>query len=245
MTRIRLKNVNFSYRYFPSISGGLLRSNAGLRSHLVFENFNLDIHDGDRVALLGVNGAGKSTLLKIMAGVYTPERGEVISKGKIYSFFGRSIGVMPQLSGLENLEIRGLLLNLPDEIIQNKIKQIIDFSELGEAIYRPVSTYSVGMRTRLTFGMLMFVEADIMLIDEGLGAGDKFFLKKAQKFIESLLDSSKILVFANHSMELLKKFCNKAVLIDAGEIIQFGELDKVIHLYNHLRHLELKTNNAK
>ncbi|KAA3646959.1 MAG: ABC transporter ATP-binding protein [Proteobacteria bacterium] len=239
MAHITLNNVSFSYRYFPSISGGLLKSNAGLKSHLVFKDFNLEINDGDRVALLGVNGAGKSTLLKVMAGVYTPEQGTVTTEGKIYSFFGRSIGVMPQLSGLENLEIRGLLLNLPDKIIQEKIKQIIDFTELGDAIYRPVSTYSMGMKTRLTFGMLMFVEADIMLIDEGLGAGDKFFLEKAQAFIESLLDSSKILVFANHSMELIKKFCNKAILIDSGQIVQFGAIEEVIKRYNHLRHIEI------
>jgi len=239
MAHIILKDVDFSYRYFPSISGGLLRSNAGLKSHLVFENFNLEINDGDRVALLGVNGAGKSTLLKVMAGVYTPEQGKVTTQGKIYSFFGRSIGVMPQLSGLENLEIRGLLLNLPDPVIQEKIKSIIEFTELGDAIYRPVSTYSMGMKTRLTFGMLMFVEADIMLIDEGLGAGDKFFLEKAQKFIENLLDSSKIMVFANHSMELVKKFCNKAILIDSGEIIQFGQIEEVIKRYNQLRYKEI------
>ncbi|MCX7544507.1 ABC transporter ATP-binding protein [Marinicella gelatinilytica] len=240
MAYITLKGVDFSYRYFPSISGGLLKSNSGLKSHLVFENFNLEINDGDRVALLGVNGAGKSTLLKIMAGVYTPEQGQVSTDGKIYSFFGRSIGVMPQLSGLENLEIRGLLLNLPSTFIQEKIEEIIEFTELGDAIYRPVSTYSMGMKTRLTFGMLMFVEADIMLIDEGLGAGDKFFLEKAQKFIEDLLDSSKIMVFANHSMELVKKFCNKAILIDAGEIVQFGDIEAVISRYNHLRHIALQ-----
>lgn len=239
MAHIKLDNVSFSYRYFPSISGGLLKSNAGLKSHLVFENFNLEINDGDRVALLGVNGAGKSTLLKVMAGVYTPEQGAVTTEGKIYSFFGRSIGVMPQLSGLENLEIRGLLLNLSETRIQDKIKEIIEFTELGDAIHRPVSTYSMGMKTRLTFGMLMFVEADIMLIDEGLGAGDKFFLNKAQKFIENLLDSSKIMVFANHSMELVRKFCNKAILIDSGEIAQFGPIEEVIKRYNHLRHIEI------
>lgn len=239
MAHIKLDNVSFSYRYFPSISGGLLKSNAGLKSHLVFENFNLEINDGDRVALLGVNGAGKSTLLKIMAGVYTPEQGEVSTEGKIYSFFGRSIGVMPQLSGLENLEIRGLLLNLSETVIKETIQKIIEFTELGDAIYRPVSTYSMGMKTRLTFGMLMFVKADIMLIDEGLGAGDKFFLEKAQNFIDELLDSSKIMVFANHSMELVKKFCNKGILIDSGEIVQFGQIEEVIQRYNHLRHIEI------
>lgn len=146
---------------------------------------------------------------------------------------------MPQLSGLENLEIRGLLLNLSETVIKETIQKIIEFTELGDAIYRPVSTYSMGMKTRLTFGMLMFVKADIMLIDEGLGAGDKFFLEKAQNFIDELLDSSKIMVFANHSMELVKKFCNKGILIDSGEIVQFGQIEEVIQRYNHLRHIEI------
>lgn len=231
MSYIKLNNVTFTYKYFPSISGGLLKSNAGLKSNTALTHFNLEIINGDRVALLGKNGAGKSTLLKTIAGVVKPEEGEVITRGSVYSFFGRNVGVMPQLSGLENLKIRGLLLDLNDDLIETKVKEIAEFTELGKDLYRPVSSYSQGMKARLTFGMLMFVEADILLIDEGLAAGDQFFIKKAHKFVSELLGNSKILMFASHSTQLLQKFCNKAILIEDGQILEFGKFDQVMQQY--------------
>ncbi len=234
MTSISLDNITFSYKYFPSISGGLLKSNAGLKTQTALSQVSLEIQNGDRVALLGTNGSGKSTLLKIIAGIYKPEKGTVTTVGKVYTFLGRNVGVMPQLSGYDNLTVRGLLLDLPDQVIKEKIKEIIEFSELGDDIHRPVSTYSMGMRARLTFGMLMFIEADILLIDEGLGAGDQFFLEKARNFIDGLLDSSKILLFANHSNQLLRQFCNKALLVNQGEVVAFGEFEKVLHQYNSI-----------
>ncbi len=235
MTSISLENITFSYKYFPSISGGLLKSNSGLKSQTALSDVNLQINHGDRVALLGTNGAGKSTLLKIIAGIYKPEKGEVKTEGRVYTFLGRNVGVMPQLSGYDNLTVRGLLLDLPDDVIEEKIKSIVEFTELGDGIHRPVSTYSMGMRARLTFGMLMFIDADILLIDEGLGAGDQFFLEKARRFINDLLDNSKILIFANHSNQLLKQFCNKALLVNEGHILSFGAFDEVLHQYNHLK----------
>lgn len=232
MAFIKLKDVTFTYQYFPSISGGLFKSNAGLKSNLALTNFNLEINHGDRVALLGKNGAGKSTLLKTIAGVIKPEQGEVLVDGSVYSFFGRNVGVMPQLSGYENLKIRGLLLNLSDKEIDTKIVEIATFTELGNDLHRPVSSYSQGMKARLTFGMLMFIDAEILLIDEGLAAGDQFFLKKAKAFIDKLLDNSKILIFASHSPQLLKRFCTKAILIENGGVVKFGELNEVMKLYN-------------
>lgn len=232
MAYIKLKDVTFTYQYFPSISGGLFKSNAGLKSNLALTDFNLEIKHGDRVALFGQNGAGKSTLLKTIAGVIKPEQGEVLVDGTVYSFFGRNVGVMPQLSGFENLKIRGLLLNLSDEAIETKLDEIAEFTELGNDLHRPVSSYSQGMKARLTFGMLMFIDAEILLIDEGLAAGDQFFIEKAQAFVEQLLDSSKILIFASHSVQLLRKFCNKAIFIDQGRVIKSGDFNEVLKQYN-------------
>ncbi|WP_154223987.1 ABC transporter ATP-binding protein [Marinicella rhabdoformis] len=235
MSEIILKDVSFSYRYFSSIAGGLFQSNGGLQRKMALDKVNLHINQGDRVALLGVNGAGKSTLLKLISGVFKPESGEVKTVGTIYSFFGRNVGVMPQLSGMDNLHVRGLLLNLSEEKIQKKLSQILGFIELGSAINRPVSTYSQGMKARLTFGMLMFVKADILLIDEGLGAGDQFFLEKTRLFIDELLDQSKILIFANHSQQLLGRFCNKALLMNDAKVEAFGNIEEVLATYNQLK----------
>lgn len=233
MALLQIKNITFSYKYLPSISGGLLKSNAGFQTAKALSDVSLSLKDGDRVALFGTNGSGKSTLLKVIAGIYKPELGHVETEGVIYSFFGRNVGVLPQLSGRENLIIRGLLLNLSDVVIKEKIKEIIQFTELEDSIERPVNTYSNGMRARLTFGMLMFVKADILLIDEGLSAGDQFFIEKARSFIDGLLDKSKILLFANHSNQMLERFCNKAILMNNGKLISFGAFDSVLEQYNN------------
>lgn len=235
MSQIVLDNVSFTYKYFSSVSGGLLKGQGGLKSKNALDAISLTIEKGSRVALLGVNGAGKSTLLKLIAGVYKPTQGSINTSGTIYSFFGRNVGVMPQLSGEENLRVRGLLLGLSDQEIEEKVVEILDFIELGNAIKRPVSTYSQGMKARLTFGMLMFVQADILLIDEGLGAGDQFFMEKTKQFIDELLDQSKILIFANHSQHLLKRFCNKGLLIDHAHVAAYDDIDSVLATYNRLK----------
>ncbi len=235
MAQIQLKNVTFSYKYFPSIGGGLFKSSSGLKSKVALRHIDLNIEKGDTVALLGTNGAGKSTLLKLISGVFKPEQGVVKTNGKIYSFFGRNVGVMPQLSGYDNLKVRGLLLNLNDKEIAEKIEEIVEFTGLGEDLERPVSTYSQGMRARLTFGMLMFVNAEILLVDEGLAAGDKFFLAKTHKFVNDLLDQSKILIFASHSNELLRRFCKKALWLNNGEVMAFGSFETVLKQYNQFK----------
>ncbi len=232
MSYIHLQNVEFHYRYYSSLGFGLFKKNSKLKQNLALSDINLNINEGDRVALLGKNGAGKSTLLKLMAGVIPIAKGDIDVKGKIYSFFGRNVGVNPYLSGWENLYIRGLILGLNKTEIEDKLEEIAEFTELGESLKMPVSTYSAGMKARLTFSMLMFVDADILLVDEGLGAGDRFFIDKARAFVDELLKQSKILIFASHSDHLLKRFCNKALLLKEGKIIKYGDYDSIVKLYN-------------
>lgn len=231
MSQINLNQVHFSYRYYSSLGFGLFKKNSKVNQNSALNDINLDIKDGDRVALFGRNGAGKSTLLKVMAGVIPPTQGEVNVDGKIYSFFGRDVGVNPFLSGYENLYVRGLVLGLSKPVIEAKLIEIADFTELGENLNLPVTTYSQGMKARLTFAMLMFVDADVLLVDEGLGAGDRFFIDKARAFVDQLLDSSKILIFASHSEHLLKRFCNKGLLLKDGEIVDYGDFNEVCELY--------------
>lgn len=232
MSHIHLRNVDFHYRYYSSLGFGLFKKNSKLNQNLALRQINLKINEGDRVALLGKNGAGKSTLLKLMAGVIPIADGEIDVKGKIYSFFGRNVGVNPYLSGWENLYVRGLILGLKKNEIENRLEEIAEFTELGDSLKMPVSTYSAGMKARLTFSMLMFVDADILLVDEGLGAGDRFFIDKARAFVDELLKQSKILVFASHSDHLLKRFCNKALLLKNGMMVKYGDYESVVELYN-------------
>ncbi len=184
MSKINIQNINFSYRYYASLGFGLFKKNSKVNQNTALQNINLEINDGDRVALLGRNGAGKSTLLKMIAGVIPPTSGDISVEGKIYSFFGRDVGVNPFLSGYENLYVRGLVLGLSKPAIEAKLIEIAEFTELGDNLNLPVSTYSQGMKARLTFSMLMFVDADVLLVDEGLGAGDRFFIDKARAFVD-------------------------------------------------------------
>ncbi len=231
MSSININNVNFSYRYYSSLGFGLFKKNSKVNQNAALDDINLNIQDGDRVALFGRNGAGKSTLLKIMSGVVPPTSGEVKVDGKIYSFFGRDVGVNPFLSGYENLYVRGLVLGLSKKVIEEKLIEIAEFTELGDNLQLPVSTYSQGMKARLTFAMLMFVDADVLLVDEGLGAGDRFFIDKARAFVDQLLDQSKILIFASHSEHLLKRFCNKGLLLKEGKMVSYGSFDAVCKQY--------------
>ncbi len=231
MSSIRLTKINFSYRYYSALGFGLFKKNSKVNQNNALSNINLTINDGDRVALFGRNGAGKSTLLKIISGVIPPTSGAIEVTGKIYSFFGRDVGVNPFLSGYENLYVRGLVLGLNKQEIEVKLNEIAEFTELGENLKLPVSTYSTGMKARLTFSMLMFVNAEVLLVDEGLGAGDRFFIDKARAFVDGLLEQSKILIFASHSEHLLKRFCNKGILLKDGVIVSYDDFDKVRTLY--------------
>lgn len=231
MSSVSINELSFSYRYYASLGFGLFKKNSKINQNSALSNINLNIQDGDRVALFGRNGAGKSTLLKIMAGVIPPSSGTVDVSGRIYSFFGRDVGVNPFLSGYENLYVRGLVLGLSKTVIEEKLVEIAEFTELGDNLNLPVSTYSQGMKARLTFAMLMFVDADVLLVDEGLGAGDRFFIDKARAFVDELLDNSKILIFASHSEHLLKRFCNKGLLLKDGRIVKYGDFGEVCELY--------------
>ncbi len=231
MAHIHLKNVEFSYQYHRSLGLGFFSKPQFREFKHALKGITLDIKEGDRVALLGKNGAGKSTLLKVLSGVLPVNQGEISIDGRVYSFFGRNVGINPFLSGYDNLYIRALFHGLPPAAIAQKLREIAEFTELGDDLNRPVSTYSAGMKARLTFSMLMFVDAEIMLVDEGLGAGDKFFIEKARAYVDYLLDKSKILVFASHSEHLLKRFCNKALLLENGCIKEFGNFETVLKKY--------------
>jgi len=231
MAHIQLNNVYFSYRYHRSLGLGFFTGPQVREEKHALKGINLDIHEGDRIALLGKNGAGKSTLLKVLSGVLPATAGSLTVEGRVYSFFGRNVGINPFLSGYDNLYIRALFHGLSSSAIKSKLKEIAEFTELGDDLERPVLTYSAGMKARLTFSMLMFVEADIMLVDEGLGAGDKYFIEKARAYVDYLLDKSKILIFASHSEHLLKRFCNKAVLLENGQVKANGPFEDVLRKY--------------
>jgi len=196
------------------------------------ENISLSIQDGDRVGLIGHNGAGKSTLLRVMAGVYEPVAGSIHLNGKVSPLFNVSPGLDVDDTGYENILNCGLFLGMSPAEIAEKTPDIAEFTELGEYLDLPVRTYSTGMLTRLGFAIATAIDPEILLLDEGLGAGDARFADRAKQRVDRLVERSSILVLASHGDSLIRAMCNKAVLMDGGRVVAFGPVDETLDLYH-------------
>jgi ABC-2 type transport system ATP-binding protein len=186
---------------------------------------------GDRVGLVGHNGAGKSTLLRLLSGIYEPTRGSATVAGRVAPVFDLGVGMDPEISGYENIIIRGLFLGQTRRQMRAKVDDIAEFTELGDYLSMPLRTYSTGMRIRLAMGVVTSIDPDILLLDEGIGAVDADFLRKAKTRLEELVARSGILVFASHSNEFLARLCRTALWIDHGEIKMAGGIEEVVGAY--------------
>ena len=196
------------------------------------DDVSLAFEHGDRVGLVGHNGAGKTTLLRVLAGIYEPTAGRAFVDGQVAPLFDASLGMDPESTGYENILLRGLYLGLSKAEIRAKTDEIAAFTELGTFLEMPIRTYSAGMHARLAFAVSTCIEPEILLLDEGIGAGDKAFLEKAQHRIAALIGRAGILVLASHAEDLLRRLCNKAVLMERGRVILAGPLDRVLAKYN-------------
>jgi ABC-type polysaccharide/polyol phosphate transport system ATPase subunit len=213
-------------------TGGQIATDANHRIVVeALRNVSLNIKAGDRVALIGSNGAGKTTLLRVMAGVYQPSSGEVLWCGRISPLFDMSLGIDSELSGYDNIRLRGMLLGLSRSQIDTYLPDIVEFTELGDYLSIPVRTYSSGMMTRLTFAVATCFSPEILLMDEWIVAGDAAFLTKAQHRVEGFVERASILVLASHSVEICRKWCTKAVWMERGQIRMFGDIETVLSAY--------------
>lgn len=197
-------------------------------------NINLNLEDGDRLAVLGANGAGKSTLLKVLGGIYRPTQGEVLSSGRIAGLLTPSIGLNGDATGRENILVLGMYMNIPPRDMTRRIGEIIAFAELENYVDMPVRTYSAGMIVRLCFAVATSIEPDILLLDEWIGNADEAFLVKARKRMEDLISRTSIVVLASHSRRLLEEWCNRAVLLNHGRIAAAGGVTEIADRYASL-----------
>ncbi|EEI77388.1 ABC transport system, ATP-binding protein [Corynebacterium striatum] len=195
------------------------------------KDINLHLREGDRVGLVGHNGAGKSTLLRLLSGIYEPTRGSADVRGRVAPVFDLGVGMDPEVSGYDNIIIRGLFLGQTIKQMKNKMDEIAEFSELGDYLAMPLRTYSTGMRVRLALGVVTSIEPEILLLDEGIGAVDAVFMAKARVRLQELVKRSGILVFASHSNDFLAQLCNTALWIDHGTIRCAGEVSEVVSEY--------------
>ncbi|MDB5745688.1 MAG: transporter ATP-binding protein [Massilia sp.] len=195
------------------------------------ENLSFSLEDGTRLGLVGHNGAGKSTLLRLLSGVYTPSEGSARIEGEIGSLIDISLGIDPEASGRENIYLRGALLGISKAEMNERIDEIIDFSELGDFIDMPLRTYSSGMHLRLAFSVSTMVRPDILLMDEWLSVGDQGFTHKAEERLTELVQTTSILVLASHSRDLILKTCNRVLWLEHGRIRMDGTPDEVLPYY--------------
>lgn len=197
----------------------------------VLDDINLKIKKGESVALIGVNGSGKSTLLKLMTKIIYPTKGKITTHGKLTSLLELGAGFHPDFTGRENIYFNASIFGLTKKEIDNKLDDIIKFSELEEFIDNPVRTYSSGMYMRLAFAVAINVEADILLIDEILAVGDQHFQEKCFAKLHELKKSGKTIVIVSHSLDSVKDLCDRAIWINEGHIAMDGDTEKVIKKY--------------
>lgn len=209
----------------------LLKHQISYNEFWALKDINFTLNKGDRLGILGLNGAGKSTLLKVIAGVLKATEGTVTSKGKIAPLLELGAGFDQQYTGRENIYLYGAVLGFSKKFLDEKLDEIIEFSELGKFIDVPVKNYSSGMKSRLGFSVATLVEPDILILDEVLSVGDAKFRKKSEAKIMSMFDKGVTVLFVSHSLDQVKRLCNKAILLEKGQIISRGSIEEVSKVY--------------
>lgn len=225
---IKLNRVG---KNFPENPLNLFRSKKKLKEgHWSIKNVSFTINKGESVAILGDNGSGKSTLLKLILGVTSPTTGDIEVSGKIGGLIELGAGFHKELTGRENIYINGVVLGLKERQVDKIIDDIIEFSELGKHIDKPVKQYSSGMRVRLGFSIAIHVDTDIVLLDEVLAVGDKNFREKALSSIKDYL-KGKTIIFVSHSNAQVKQVCEKGIVLDEGVIVYKGDIKDAVKYY--------------
>lgn len=197
----------------------------------ILNDINIEIKKGETVALIGVNGSGKSTLLKLMTQIIFPNKGTIETHGKLTSLLELGAGFHPDFSGRENIYFNSSIFGLTKKEIDNRLEQIIEFSELGDLIDNPVRTYSSGQYMRLAFSVAINVDAEILLIDEILSVGDQHFQEKCFNKMRELKKEGKTMVFVTHSMESVKNLCDRAIWLYEGKVKMDGNTSEVVDEY--------------
>lgn len=215
-----------------SVTGGALRRTSRGTEIEALRGISCTIFHGERVALIGHNGAGKSTFLRLISGIYQPTSGFFRASCPVFPMIQKSFITGPELSGLQAVKGHYLLMNGHMRGFDDYLRQIVDFSELGDFIHLPMKGYSEGMSARLLFALLTSGTHDCLALDEGFGAGDARFFERAQLRLEEFIESAGTLILASHSDNLLRQFCNRGLVFNQGQILFDGSLDASLAFYH-------------
>lgn len=237
---ISVHGLSKSFRLPTERSWGLkqaifnrLRGVKGYKDQQVLNDINLEIKKGEFVGIVGRNGSGKSTLLKLLAGIYYPSAGEIIINGNLIPFIELGVGFNFELSGRENVYLNGAILGFSNFEIDKMYDDIVEFAELGDFMDQKLKNYSSGMQVRLAFSIAIRAKGDILILDEVLAVGDAAFQKKCNEYFESL-HGKQTVILVTHSMDNVKKFCDRAIMIENGQIVRDGSPNKVANAYEAL-----------
>lgn len=224
---IRIKNISKIYRLYEKPSDRLIesfsiRKKSRHKNYYALNDISLDVKKGEILGIVGTNGSGKSTILKIITGVLTPTSGEIEIDGKISALLELGAGFNPEYTGIENIYLNGTMMGYTKDEIDKKLKDIIDFADIGDFINQPVKTYSSGMFARLAFAVSINVDPDILIVDEALSVGDTRFQKKCYRKMEEL-KKEKTIILVTHDIGVISKFCDRVAWIEKGELREVGE----------------------
>ncbi|MCX2699444.1 ABC transporter ATP-binding protein [Ochrobactrum chromiisoli] len=244
MSLIRLDNVGVEFPIYNSSSrslknrvlsiatgGKIERKSDQLVVIRGLEGVSMTLGDGERIGLIGHNGSGKTTLLRVLSGIYTPTQGSAYIDGTCVSLINIQLGIDPDATGRENIRLRSAMMGMSPKEIDGKFDGIAEFSGLGDFLDMPFRTYSSGMQLRLAFATSTSVRPEILIMDEWLSTGDEDFKERANKRMHDLVGSTKILVLASHSKELLMKNCNRIIWLEHGRLKMDGPTDEVLSAY--------------
>ncbi|HEM2808819.1 TPA: ABC transporter ATP-binding protein [Streptococcus suis] len=217
----------------------------GYKEQHVLKDINFEVEEGDFFGIVGRNGSGKSTLLKIISQIYEPEQGKVTVNGKLVSFIELGVGFNPELTGKENVYLNGAMLGFTTQEIDVMYDDIVEFAELEEFMNQKLKNYSSGMQVRLAFSVAIKAQGDILILDEVLAVGDEAFQRKCNDYFLERKNSGKTTILVTHDMGAVKKYCNKAVLIENGLIKASGEPDQVANQYSFDNANQVKTDEGE
>ncbi len=231
---ISFKNVSKEYTLYKSDRErfkALFFKSKKAKINKALKDVSFEINAGESVGLIGDNGAGKSTILKHITGVAFPTSGEVYVGGKVAALLELTAGFSMEMTGRENIYLKGYILGLTDKEIKRIEERIVEFAELGDYIDQPVRTYSSGMKMRLGFAINVNIEPDVLVIDEALSVGDATFKKKCKQKIADTIKSGVTVLYVSHNAESVRELCTRAIYLKKGKLIFDGPVDEALKVY--------------
>jgi len=234
---LEVKNITKIYKMYNNNFNRLkeiFTNNSYHKEFIANRDISFDLYKGETLGIIGVNGAGKSTILKIIAGVIEPTSGKIIRHGRVTALLELGTGFNPQMTGRENIFLNGTLIGMTHKECKERLKDIIEFSELGDYIEEPIMTYSSGMSMRLAFSIAIYSEPQILIVDEALSVGDAHFAAKCTKALRDRKKQNMSIIYVSHDLNSLKLLCDRVILLNHGEVAKEGNPEDVINSYNFL-----------